>query len=358
MPRPCLERMIDWGKRMDKLLVALVVVCALIVAVPLSAAEPEHSHDGANSACAEGFTHAAGLGCARRAANGLMQVQLHNGTTLTTHGHDPFPQDGSQDQGETAAMSEVPEESEISAFSNLPTRNVLCRQDPVYRILAVYVFESGTENRRDAVGPALRTRIKEMNYKLNDESLRSSALDPKRADYGFQCNDAGTITVRAVETADTSFGGIVDRLTAVGFNDTKVKYLVFGDFTGGCGLGMLYNNDDRVVNNQNNIGNTYGLVYRPCWGYYSTAMHELSHTMGAVQDSAPHSSGAGHCIEGYDVMCYKDTPTTPYTATRCATVKFDCGFDDYFDTNPTASSYLGTHWNIGWSANRFIYIRP
>ena len=34
--------------------------------------------------------------------------------------------------------------------------------------------------------------------------------------------------------------------------------------------------------------------------------HEIGHNLGAVQDSAPHSSLAGHCYESLDVMCYAD----------------------------------------------------
>ena len=36
------------------------------------------------------------------------------------------------------------------------------------------------------------------------------------------------------------------------------------------------------------------------------ALHEVSHTLGAVQMSSPNSSGAGHCNDQYDVMCYDD----------------------------------------------------
>ncbi len=43
-------------------------------------------------------------------------------------------------------------------------------------------------------------------------------------------------------------------------------------------------------------------------------LHELSHNLGAVGDSAPHSSGYGHCFDGNDVMCYHDDPAAPASA--------------------------------------------
>ena len=47
-------------------------------------------------------------------------------------------------------------------------------------------------------------------------------------------------------------------------------------------------------------------------GWWAEGMlHEMTHNLGAVGDSAPHSSGYGHCYDGYDVMCYHDHPAAP-----------------------------------------------
>jgi hypothetical protein len=83
-------------------------------------------------------------------------------------------------------------------------------------------------------------------------------------------------------------------------------------------------------------------------------LHEMSHNMGAVQESAPHSSGYGHCWDGYDVMCYyPDGPDPRHVMTyECPTIAgvmnqgYDCGSDDYFNVAPAAGSYLATHWNL------------
>jgi hypothetical protein len=92
------------------------------------------------------------------------------------------------------------------------------------------------------------------------------------------------------------------------------------------------------------------------------ALHEASHTLGAVQLSAPNSSGAGHCNDHWDVMCYEDGgPGAPFVDPECdgASAPFDaygpdfgawdCGRDDYFSMAPDPGSYLDTHWNLARS---------
>jgi hypothetical protein len=71
-------------------------------------------------------------------------------------------------------------------------------------------------------------------------------------------------------------------------------------------------------------------------------LHEITHNLGAVQRSAPHSSGDGHCTDGNgrDVMC--PPPGARPEAPPC----YDCGGDDYFNVNPSQENHLATHWNV------------
>ena len=88
----------------------------------------------------------------------------------------------------------------------------------------------------------------------------------------------------------------------------------------------------------------------------ATLMHELSHNLGAVQASAPHTtdpSNGGHCTDEQDLMCYADggpnntlTFTCDYRSGQDIDETFDCGHDDYFDPAPASGSYLDTHWNV------------
>ena len=90
-------------------------------------------------------------------------------------------------------------------------------------------------------------------------------------------------------------------------------------------------------------------------------LHEITHTLGAVQWSAPHSTQPpggdapqyGHCWQGADVMCYvEDAGASHQMQMDCAPPAgaipqtYDCGRDDYFNPAPPAGSYLATHWNV------------
>ena len=94
-------------------------------------------------------------------------------------------------------------------------------------------------------------------------------------------------------------------------------------------------------------------------------LHEMSHNLGAVQWTAPHSTQPagfnlpryGHCWQGADVMCYtEDAGAAHAMQYDCPRVggaipqAYDCGRDDYFNPAPPAGSYLATHWNVYDSA--------
>jgi hypothetical protein len=90
-------------------------------------------------------------------------------------------------------------------------------------------------------------------------------------------------------------------------------------------------------------------------------LHEITHNLGGVQWSAPHSTEPaglqdpryGHCWQGADVMCYVEDGGAAHTMSNdCPRIGgaipqvYDCGHDDYFNPAPAAGSYLATHWNV------------
>jgi hypothetical protein len=84
--------------------------------------------------------------------------------------------------------------------------------------------------------------------------------------------------------------------------------------------------------------------------HVDTAIHEISHNLGAVQRSAPHRSASWHCLDETDILCYDDDGAGGFaTFSSCSSSTgqlFDCNHDDYFDPAPAPGSYLATHWNL------------
>ncbi|GAA2144070.1 hypothetical protein GCM10009760_31180 [Kitasatospora kazusensis] len=167
-----------------------------------------------------------------------------------------------------------------------------------------------------------------------------------------------TATVLDVELSATAlqeFGSTNDALASQGFNRRDRKYMIFADAQVYCGIGT-FNGDERPgQDNTSNFGPSYGRTDNGCWSG-STASHELGHNLGAVNNSAPHSSKAGHCTDEWDIMCYSDAPYYPQMQTLCPDRshddRLDCNHDDYYSTDPKPGSYLATHWNV--ANNQFL----
>lgn len=118
----------------------------------------------------------------------------------------------------------------------------------------------------------------------------------------------------------------------------------------------MYGDDRLLVGNSNN-GNA-AAMFAVTFGVNSVRvwLHEYSHNMGAVQNSAPHSTNGLHCTDGRDTMCYDDGASNggAYTTSACSVEVYDCGKDDYFHRAPPSGAYLASHWNLGSDLNRFL----
>ncbi|MFN8487957.1 MAG: hypothetical protein U0350_10215 [Caldilineaceae bacterium] len=159
------------------------------------------------------------------------------------------------------------------------------------------------------------------------------------------------------KTLDT-WSAMVDALRLRSYADPKRKYLLFVDADVYCGISTIRGDTQPGLNNVNNQQSGYARVDRGCWNAM-TAAHELTHTLGGVQNSAPHSTGAWHCTDENDLMCYSDANGTAVMTVLCTEPQhaylLDCDHDDYFHTNPPPDNYLYDHWNV---ANSGFLLNP
>lgn len=229
------------------------------------------------------------------------------------------------------------------------------------RVQAVYASIEGQPNRyASKVGGILQA------IPFIDDRFEKSAQETggHRSVRWVQLPDC-TVAVAQVSISSTAanagafgLGTLTSELAAKGFADANRKYLVWidpGDTTIHCGGrgGLVY--DERPgLENANNKGPSYASAPL-CITEGATepavaglAAHELMHSLGAVQRSAPHSTGEGHCTDGYDALCLSSSaPCVELLHVRL----FDCGHDDYFYAGtPPKGNYLATHWNTADSS--------
>jgi hypothetical protein len=268
--------------------------------------------------------------------NGHFKVHLKDGKVVYTHG---------PDFAESHGLSIAPGD---------PERAPACATDYYQHVL--YARPVGASDRYSTVKGTIQASMRRVDAVLNEASLASGNIS---ADYKVLCDAYGEIAVgQFVNAATFSLTDIIDSARAAGFNKSNVNYTIFYDGpgpSGTCGIGTLYWDERLSSSNYNNQGGAYAVSYSGCWEM--TPMHESGHNMGAVQYYAPNGTGDGaHCQDEQDVMCYADGGDR-YTGLvyRCTDeIKFDCNYDDYFDSAPESGEYLSSHWNLGSSLNRFI----
>ena len=298
---------------------------------------------GATLDCLSGFALEAVAGCIRHHGDGLSDLQLLDGSTVTVatpHGHG--------DEGH-----EDPEHAEGSSSRSTldnPRRSVACAPRHTHRTVVLYAHRPG----QSRMGPAMRGQIREVLERSNWLVARSGrASGGPSADLRFACaRNTEVISIPSIEIRGTSFAHLQDAARRAGYTSEREKYLIFADVPSPdrniAGMAQIHRDDRRTLTNRHNHGAAmYGAVWS---GHFDgrTPLHELSHLMGAVQPSAPSADGGFHCTDARDVLC------SPTQVRGCGTYQFDCGNNSYFSTAPRGGSYLATHWNLGWAGNRYI----
>lgn len=318
------------------------LVAALLLVAGLSTLAPASSTTETESLPCPGFQVLPGLGPACPIPGGW-RVLLGDGTTVDTHGADEshaFP------ARNAARLS--------GGKSSAPA----CVADPTWQFhnVLVYAVAADKPDRSAELAPTLRDMVGQANAFLRQESSELG----QAGRYKFRCDSGGAVTLLAARLptpdADATFATIVRDLRAAGIDSPYAKHWVWYDGTRGnlYGVGTMWINDKLTSANRNARGGDYAVTF----GLLDpmVMVHENAHNLGAVQLTAPHTTGYGHCTDGLDVMCYFDHPDAkPYDPNVCTDrVHLDCNHDDYFHPNPPPGSWLATHWNLGHKFNRFL----
>ena len=310
--------------------------------------------------------------------NRVLQTRLVDGerVPLTTHGdpRDAFPARApGPAPGRSAPLQRALCEPTPSADDAAHATDLL---RPIYKV--VYAYPSDQPSRLPQYGPVASELVEAASETFGAGSDGRLRL---RVDRGTPCGpdflDVAAVrlprTLAAYESLpEASFYRELVADTSFWLGDLpksqRHNLLVFADYLGpaahASGQAVRWGDDRPGTQNLANRGGIEAVVYG--WGgawftgssrerAVDTVVHEVLHNLGAVQDSAPHSTLAAHCFDEWDIECYADKGPRGESSRLtfgCGDPfhqVLDCGRDDYFDSDPAAGSYLQVNWNAARS---------
>ena len=313
------------------------------------------------------------LGKDGSACDGVFEARSRTGASLgCSHGPDPAPpgvdvrrgRDDNQLAADLeaglgkAAAADAPAAgtAALGGTAAAAAGSIGCIGDGVsgWRVQAVYAVAADRTDRSATVIPTIRSNYApRVDWQFNQSAAETGGeahvtfvTEPGAG--GSTCRLSVPV-VRLTASGDDSFSNTVTELKAQGYNRKDRKYLVWTDANVLCGVGSVYSDTRPGLNNLNNgAAPMFARVDAACWGHAEG--HELMHTLGAVQEDAPHATANGHCYDEPDEMCYDDDGSGPATMVTVCTGRsgalFDCNHDDYFYAGVAPSpNWLATHWN-------------
>lgn len=233
---------------------------------------------------------------------------------------------------------------------------------------ALDCFGSGTDgNRLQAVfvtdGPATLTSVDrsaisqgmvnvQSVYRTSSRAVADVDLVPRWV-HSSDCEPSIEV-VQVAPEALAEFAATIQAVSDQGHNRPDRKYIMWTDSSVYCGIAAVSIDDSKTENRNDGHHPGFARIDRGCWGYQGSVIaHEVTHTLGAVQPTAPNATPYGHCTDEYDLMCYVDGPGVD-TSIACSSQRgellLDCNNDDYFHPDPPPGSWLYSHWNVADSS--------
>ena len=224
------------------------------------------------------------------------------------------------------------------------------------RVHVFYARETGQADRYAQVLPVLAHEVANVDDTFALSARKTGGGKRVRWVTDANCDPVITAVVLPAGSLGTNFAATVTAMKNLGYNAANRKYLLFSEGTSMCGIAQMYNDSARTLNWNDGRAPLIQRVDQGCWtrGDHSTAAHELMHSLGSINSTAPHKSGNGHCNDDQDAMCYADGGATSNLTVVCpganAEYVFDCKDDDYFAAKPATGSYLANNWNTANSS--------
>lgn len=226
-----------------------------------------------------------------------------------------------------------------------------------YRVQVLYVRPSHVPSRLKDNRNYFRQRVTKADAIYRDSASQNVGDQSGGTRYIRLLHDADCLIIITEVVISPLVGNNVfrdtkERLISKGYDRIDRRYIIFLDArstnAGACGESFVYSDDRPKSENIQYMVSGHAVIFNNCWQRSDTVAHELAHSLGAVQDTAPHALGEHHCKDGYDVMCYGEIDDGYDIICEDTTdiLRLDCNKDDYFNTDPDPGNYLYDHWNI------------
>jgi hypothetical protein len=270
-------------------------------------------------------------------------LRLKGGTTgheHCTHGPEVAPASMNPKVTRPAASHSPQAASAAAAITVVCDGNGTAGQ----RVQVMYAHPAGTTDQFASYKTSIQQWAAEVEADFNTSAAQTGGNRHVRFVHDASCTPS-VLDVTLSSSGASDYSTTVNELYALGYNHTDRKYMIFMDAHVYCGISDVNVDDQSGTRNVANSGPNYARIDAGCWSGV-IAGHELMHTLGGVQLTAPHSDGNFHCTEGYDNMCdHSGHAVTTVCTNTAGDSWFDCNHNDYFSTSPAAGSYLATHWN-------------
>jgi hypothetical protein len=235
---------------------------------------------------------------------------------------------------------------------------------PKFRVY--YAYLEGTPDRSRAAAGWIEAATESIENYFLDNSMQQKTLSFDRT---TACGEPRIDLVSLMIPQSTQallgynlYGYVADQIGVVGQGGHVADGLVFVDgVPAGFPAGGLSGVAD-LIEGQPDPGEQLAQMYLNKDSdlsliFYAryVAVHEMLHSLGAVNKEAPHGGSGNHCWQGHDIMCYDDgTFSSPFTDSVCAKQDeidvLDCGHDDYWNPNPPQTGWLSGVRNVYLSA--------